>query len=101
MGDLDIDLNKPHHEDGWTWNSGVTVAAQIDRERKIWYAFLRIPYAAVDERPARPGNVLRVNFYRVQGPPPERKAIAWRPTGKTTFHVPAAFGMLKLTGERE
>jgi hypothetical protein len=21
--DLDVDLNKPHDEDGWTWNSGL------------------------------------------------------------------------------
>ena len=27
--DLDIDLAKPHHEDGWTWNSGFVVAARI------------------------------------------------------------------------
>ena len=28
--DLDIDLNKPHHEDGWKWNSGFQVSARID-----------------------------------------------------------------------
>jgi hypothetical protein len=41
--DLDIDLDKPHHEDGWTWNSGLAVAVQIDRAAKIWYACMRIP----------------------------------------------------------
>ena len=25
--DLDVDLHKPHHEDGWTWNSGQPTAA--------------------------------------------------------------------------
>ena len=28
--DLDIDLANPHHEEGWTWNSGFEVAARID-----------------------------------------------------------------------
>ena len=27
--DLDIDLSKLHHEDGWTWNSGFEVKARI------------------------------------------------------------------------
>ena len=48
--DLDIDLDAPRHEDGWVWNSGLQVAARIDPTAKIWYAFLRIPYAAVDTR---------------------------------------------------
>src|SRR5437867_8394499 len=29
--DLDVDLHKPHHEDGWTWNSGFEVSARIDQ----------------------------------------------------------------------
>jgi len=28
--DLDIDLDKPHDEDGWKWNSGLEVSARID-----------------------------------------------------------------------
>ena len=39
--DLDIDLAKPHHEDGWTWNSGFVVAARIDSAAKIWYGAMR------------------------------------------------------------
>jgi hypothetical protein len=34
--DLDIDLSQPHHEEGWKWNSGFTVAARIDPAAKIW-----------------------------------------------------------------
>jgi Carbohydrate family 9 binding domain-like len=94
--DLDIDLNNPHHENSWTWNSDFKVAARIDESSKIWYACMRIPYASVDARPARPGNVLRVNFYRAQGPPSQHKAIAWQPTHQATYHVPEAFGTLKL-----
>ncbi len=94
--DLDIDLDKPHHEGGWTWNSGFTVAARIDPKRKIWYACMRIPYKAIDTRPAAPGNTLRINLYRSQGPPGQHAAIAWQPTHKATFHAPEAFGTLEL-----
>jgi len=94
--DLDIDLDQPHHEDGWLWNSGFQSAARIDAAAHVWYCFMRIPYASIDTRPARAGNELRINFYRSQGPPDAHKAIAWRPTGKNTYHVPESFGLLKL-----
>jgi len=54
--DLDIDLNSPHHEDGWTWNSGFQVSAQIDKASHRWYAAMKIPLAAVDTRPSAAGN---------------------------------------------
>jgi hypothetical protein len=94
--DLDINLDAPRHEDGWVWNSGFQVAARIDQAKKIWYGFMRIPYAALDSRPAAAGNVLRVNFFRSQGARPNRKSIVWQPTKRPTFHVPEAFGTLKL-----
>jgi hypothetical protein len=94
--DLDIDLNSPHHEDGWRWNSGFKVAARIDQSAKTWYACMRIPYSSVDVKPLAPGNVLRVNFYRAQGSRSEHKAIAWQPTHQASYHVPDAFGSLKL-----
>ena len=93
--DLDIDLNNPHHEDGWLWNSGFKVAARIDSKSKVWYACMRIPYSSVDAKPGATGNLLRVNFYRAQGPLPQ-KAIAWQPTHQATYHLPEAFGSLKL-----
>src|SRR5947209_17748046 len=57
--DLDINLDTPHHEDGWIWNSGFTVAARIDEAAKIWYACMRIPYESVDSKPPSAGTVLR------------------------------------------
>jgi hypothetical protein len=94
--DLDIDLNNLHHEDGWKWNSGFTVSTRIDDRSKLWYACMRIPYSSVDTKPAAAGNTLRVNFYRAQGPTSQHKAIAWQPTHQATYHVPQAFGVLKL-----
>jgi hypothetical protein len=94
--DLDINLDAPHHEDGWMWNSGFEASARIDHETKTWYGFMRIPYAAVDQRPARAGNTLRINLFRSQGAGPNHRLIVWQPTKRPSFHVPEVFGQLKL-----
>jgi len=93
--DLDIDLHKPHHEEGWTWNSGFEVSARIDQASHIWYGAMRIPFGAIDTRPAVPGNTLRINLFRSQGPPPHQ-AISWQATMSNTFHVPERFGLIRL-----
>lgn len=93
--DLDIDRDHPLPEGGWLWNSGFKVKTRIDREAKIWYGEMQIPWKSIDERAPKPGNDLRVNFYRMQGPP-VRKMISWQPTHSSTYHVPEAFGTLKL-----
>ncbi len=94
--DLDVNLHNPHHEDGWTWNSGFEVAASIDHRKHIWYGAMRIPFAAIDKRPPAPGNTLRLNLFRSQGPPEHRHEITWQPPMSKTFHVPERFGLLKL-----
>lgn len=94
--DLAIDLNKTHHEGGWTWNSGFEVSARIDRGRHVWYGAMKIPYSAIDTRPAAAGNLLRVNFFRSQGSGPNRHQITWQAPMADTFHVPERFGLLKL-----
>ncbi len=94
--DLDIDLDSPHREHAWMWNSGFQVAARIDRASRTWYAGMRIPYASIDTRPAAAGNLLRANFYRSQGPPEQQKHIAWQPTQHASFHIPESFGAIKL-----
>jgi hypothetical protein len=94
--DLDIDLDRPHHEDGWKWNSGFEVSARIDKAADVWYGAMRIPYAAIDIRPAAEGNTLRINLFRCQGPSSARKYLAWRAPISDSFHVPERFGILKL-----
>lgn len=94
--DLDIDLNSPHHEDGWKWNSNFRLATRIDAANHTWYAVMRIPWSAFDTPGPKPGQELRANFYRAQGPPPDRKEICWQPTKTPTFHTPEAFGRLRL-----
>jgi hypothetical protein len=98
--DLDVNLDRPHHEDGWTWNSGFQVAARIDRKKKIWYGVMRIPFAAIDPQAPQVGTELRVNMFRMQGPAPDTKSIVWQPTMNDTFHVPERFGKLELIGSK-
>jgi hypothetical protein len=94
--DLDIDLHKPHHEEGWTWNSGFEVKARIDPAAHIWYATMRIPFAAIDTRPPVPGNMMRINLFRSEGPPSHQQAVTWQAPMKSTFHVPERFGLIRL-----
>jgi hypothetical protein len=94
--DLDIDRDHPQPEGGWRWNSAFEVKARIDEAKKIWYGAMRIPLDTIDDRPPQAGRELRVNFYRLQGPGPARKGIAWQPTNAASYHVPEAFGRMKL-----
>jgi hypothetical protein len=94
--DLDIDLHKPHHEEGWTWNSGFEVKARIDPAAHIWYATMRIPFAAIDTRAPAPGNMMRINLFRSEGPPSHQQAVTWQAPMKSTFHVPERFGLIRL-----
>lgn len=96
--DLDIDLSKPHHEDGWVWNSGFKLAARIDPVAKTWYGAMRIPFAALDRSAPRVGEKFRINMFWSQ-----RKGakVAWQPPMSHTFHVPERFGLLRLAGNSE
>ena len=97
--DLDIDRKNPIPEGGWTWNSGFEVKARIDKDKKIWYGEMRIPIASFDARAPKAGNEVRINFYRMQGPPPKRNFVAWQPTNGPSYHVPEAFGIMKFVKE--
>ena len=94
--DLDIDLTKPHHEDGWKWNSGFAMAARIDADAKIWYGAMRIPFSALQNRPAATNETFRINLFWSQGPVSNRIHSVWQPTMSNTFHTPEKFGLLHL-----
>jgi len=94
--DLDIDRDKPKPEGGWLWNSGFKVKARIDKDKKIWYGEMQIPLRSIDTRPAKPGVQMRINFFRIQGPPQARRMVCWQPTGVRNNHVPEAFGRIEL-----
>ncbi|MCL4401696.1 MAG: carbohydrate-binding family 9-like protein [Acidobacteria bacterium] len=97
--DLDIDRTPGHSMTDIKWNSGFRSDARIDAARKVWYGVMKIPLAAIDPRPPANGVELRLNLYRCQGAGPNRKFIAWQPTGSRSYHVPQAFGKLRLEGK--
>jgi hypothetical protein len=94
--DLDINLHKAPHFFDWTWNSGFKVKARIDAKHKTWYGEMQIPMASIGVAEPAKGAEMRLNLYRIQGPPPHPKAIAWQPTHQQTYHVAEAFGRLVL-----
>jgi hypothetical protein len=98
--DLDIDLHKPHHEDGWTWNSGFEKSARIDHAAHRWYAALKIPFSAIDTRPPATENTFRMNLFLSEGLPSSHHEVTWQPPMSNTFHVPERFGLLKLIDDR-
>ena len=98
--DLDINLDLSDHTVGWTWNSGFQVAARIDPKAKIWYGAMRIPFTSLDTRPPAAGRTFRANLFRSQGPPEQRKSIAWKAPMSNTFHVPEKFGRLTLVEQK-
>jgi hypothetical protein len=94
--DLDIDTKKPLPEGGWKWDSKMATKARIDAKAKVWYAEFQIPMSSITAKKIVAGMILRGNFYRFQGGPPERKMVAWKPTGRISNHTPEAFGTLRL-----
>ena len=95
--DLDINQDDPKSpKEAVEWQSGFTVHGRIDAQKKIWYGEMRIPFKSIASEAPAAGQRFRVNFYRMQGPPPGRKMIAWQPTHQKNYHVPEAFGLLEL-----
>lgn len=94
--DLDIDRDKPKEQGGMKWNSGYSVKGRIDSLTKVWYGEMRIPFVALDAKPPARGRELRTGLYRISGTGTARTYYAWQPTGQTSFHVPQAFGILRL-----
>jgi hypothetical protein len=97
--DLDIDRDNPKTQAGMLWNSGYTVKGRIDAQRKVWYGEMRIPLRAIYTQATRPpqeGLELRIGLFRIAGAGQKRVFYAWRPPGQTSFHVPQAFGILRL-----
>lgn len=93
--DLDIDRADASAQQGMAWNSGFEVRAHVDEAARVWYGEMKIPFAAIDPRGPERGRTLRTGLYRIAGPDP-RTFYAWQPTGQRNFHVPEAFGTLRL-----
>ncbi len=92
--DLDINLEKSDKINDPSWSSGLKVAARIEPAKTIWYGCMRVPYAAIESSKAAAGNILRINFFRSQGP--DHVEVAWQPPLQESFHAPEQFGLLRL-----
>jgi hypothetical protein len=93
--DLEIDRENSKEQRGARWNSGYQVKGRIDEQAHVWYGLMRIPFAAIDTRPPEKGRELRIGLFRMSGANP-RQHYTWRATDGATFHVPKAFGTLRL-----
>ena len=93
--DLAIDRDNPKGQEGARWNSGYSVVARIDAPARVWYGMMRIPFRAIDSRPPQIGRELRIGLFRISGVN-LKQHHTWRPTRAATFHVPQAFGTLRL-----
>jgi len=93
--DLAIDRDHPDLDQALRWNSGVRVKAVVDESKREWYGEMCIPFGAIDPLPPTPGHELRLGLFRLSGHDP-RTLHLWRPTGRPNFHVPEAFGRLRL-----
>jgi len=94
--DLDIFRDKFPPTNDWKWNSGFQVKARVDEAKKTWYCEMQIPMTSIGMSAPAKNAEMRINLYRCQGPPSNRKFIAWQPTREGTFHVPGSFGRLVL-----
>ena len=92
--DFNVDLSQRDKIAVDQWRSGFQVAARIEPDEKNWYGAMRIPYAAIEDADPLPGKVLRVNFFRSQGP--DHVEVAWQPPMQASFHAPEQFGTLHL-----
>ncbi len=94
--DLNIDLDKQGDHDAWKWNSNMEVSARIDRNHKVWYGAMRIPFSSFSDHPAAADQTFRINLFRCQGPTEGRLYLSWQPSMSKSFHVPEHFGTLLL-----
>jgi len=93
---VDLDVRKDLKEFDSKWNSNFETAARIDATAKVWYGGMKIPWKSIDEKEVKAGREYRVNFYRIEGAPPNRKFLAWQPTKSASYHVPEEFGRMTL-----
>ena len=94
--DLAIDRDNPKTQEGMAWSSGYTVKGRIDPTARVWYGEMRIPFTAIDARTPEKGRELRIGIFRLAGPSAARVQYIWRPSGEPNFHIPKAFGILRL-----
>ena len=93
--DLGILMTTYGKETDWDFQSGMSTAARVQRERVT--ICMRIPWSDRIPKPQR-GDQWGVNLFRCIGPESEQRYLAWQPTQTLlpNFHVPEAFGWLRF-----
>jgi len=91
--DVAIHWTAEKRESDWKFQSHMTTAAQIEKDRVT--IAMRIPWNHWIHEPQR-GERWRLNLFRCIGSDPTRGYLAWQPTRtpKADFHVPQVFGWL-------
>jgi hypothetical protein len=91
--DVAIHWTPAKRESDWEFQSHMTTAAQVERDRVT--IGMRIPWNHWIHEPQR-GERWRVNLFRCVGKDPGRGYLAWQPTRtkEAAFHVPQVFGWL-------
>lgn len=73
-----------------------TVANASDTDRK-WQVEVTVPFSDLNEKPPKPGDVWRANFYRFnRGSGRPAELLSWSPTLLPSFHQPSRFGFLEF-----
>ena len=93
--DLGIVITPTGRETDWDYESGMTTAATVDRNKLI--VGIRIPWSNSIPRPEK-GDTWLANVFRCVGPEAPDRYLAWRPTRtpEPNYHVPEAFGSLRF-----
>ena len=91
--DVAIDLTTGDRQSDWKFDSHMTAAAQIEKDRVTMA--MRIPWNHWIHEPQK-GERWRVNLFRCVGKDQNRGYLAWQPTRtpEPSFHVPQVFGWL-------
>jgi hypothetical protein len=99
-----LDIRKPLHYESWNSQKlkwGVRVSGTVDGKSgdREWTCEIALPLEDVvtaKNRPPQVGDRWRLNLYRVEQRP-NPALLAWSPTFKEDFHIPARFGELVFT----
>ena len=102
-----LDVRKPLRYESWNSEKlrwAVSVAGTVDGKGGDtgWTCEIALPLEDVvtaRRLPPRPGDRWRLNLYRVEVRPAPA-LLAWSPTRKDDFHMPAMFGWLVFTDRR-
>ena len=91
--DVAIHWTAEKRESDWEFQSHMTTAAQVERDRIT--IGMRIPWNHWIHEPQK-GERWRVNLFRCIGADPGRGYLTWQPTRtkEANFHVPQVFGWL-------